>query len=151
LNHPLLDVLVPAHPGWHAKATTRELAHPVKTDDGSLTEAVAEVVWSADSTADALQPGQSADFLVTAGELPDAGSLTFEAVQTYANGQVVRWTQTGSDADNPAPTLDLESSVTAASHTDPTARVLGGAGVAAALAAAGGLVAVSGRRLRSGG
>jgi uncharacterized protein YcnI len=108
---PLLGVLVQPHPGWTAKSTTTKLAKPVTTDDGTITEAVSEVVWTADSAADGLQPGQSADFVVTAGQLPDAKSLTFKALQTYSNGKIVRWIEIAApgadEPDNPAPTLDL--------------------------------------------
>ena len=117
---PLLGVLVQQHPGWTGKATLTKLATPVKTDDGTITEAVSEVVWTADSPADALQPGQSGDFVVTAGQLPDAKSLTFKALQTYSNGKIVRWIElqaAGADEpDNPAPVLDL-----AAAAPDPGA------------------------------
>lgn len=108
---PLLGVLVQQHAGWTAKATTTKLAKPVKTDDGTITEAVSEVVWTANSAADGLQPGQSADFVITAGQLPNAKSLTFKALQTYSNGKIVRWievaTPGGGAPANPAPVLDL--------------------------------------------
>jgi uncharacterized protein YcnI len=107
---PLLGVLVQRHTGWTTRTTTAKLAKPVMTDDGSITEAVSEVDWTADSPADALQPGESGDFVVTAGQLPDAASATFKALQTYSNGQVVRWIElatAGADVEHPAPTLDL--------------------------------------------
>jgi uncharacterized protein YcnI len=107
---PLLGVLVQRHTGWTTRTTTAKLAKPVMTDDGSITEAVSEVDWTADTPADALQPGESGDFVVTAGQLPDAASVTFKALQTYSNGQVVRWIElatAGADPEHPAPTLDL--------------------------------------------
>lgn len=108
---PLLGVLVQPHPGWTAVATNAKLAKPVKTDDGTITEAVSKVTWTADSTADGLHPGQSGDFVVTAGQLPDAPSLTFKALQTYSNGDVVRWIDIAAagapEPDHPAPVLDL--------------------------------------------
>jgi uncharacterized protein YcnI len=171
---PLLGVLVQQHPGWTAKATTTKLAKPVTTDDGTITEAVSEVVWTADSAADALQPGQSGDFVVTAGQLPDAKSLTFKALQTYSNGKVVRWIEIAApgaaEPDNPAPVLDLAAAapeasaapsavatpssatskpvVTAAraSTSDGTARALGVIGIVVGLVGAGSGVALGRRR-----
>ena len=145
LDHPLLGVLLQPHPGWQGKATTSTLTQPVKTDDGELTQAVSEVVWTADSAADALQPGQSTDFVLTAGQLPETTSLMFPVVQTYADGQVVRWVDADADADNPAPTIAVAAAAPDRSHTDATARVLGGAGVAGALGSVGLLVTVRGR------
>ena len=89
--HPLLGVLVEPHPGWHFSAKTAKLAHPVTTDDGQITDAVSEVTWAADSTANGLQPGEADDFDVIVGQLPDTPSVTFRVLQTYSDGHVERW------------------------------------------------------------
>jgi uncharacterized protein YcnI len=138
---PLLGVLVQPHPGWTGKSTLTKLATPVKTDDGTITEAVSEVVWTADTAADGLQPGQSGDFVVTAGQLPDAKSLTFKALQTYSNGKIVRWIEVqaagAAEPDNPAPTLDLAAAApdpgasTAPSSSAPASAATTGSGSAA--------------------
>jgi uncharacterized protein len=108
---PLLDVLVEPMPGWHFSTKTAKLAKPVTTDDGSITEAVDEVTWTADSTAAGLQPGEAADFTVDAGQLPKAASVMFRALQTYSNGDVVKWIEIqapGADEpEHPAPVLHL--------------------------------------------
>jgi len=111
-NDPLLDVLVEPHPGWHFTTKTSKLAHPVTTDDGPITEAVSEVTWTANSVSSGLQPGEADDFVVTAGQLPDAPAVTFRALQTYSNGDVVKWIEIqapGADEpEHPAPVLHLE-------------------------------------------
>ena len=108
---PLLGVLVQPHPGWTSTVKTEKLAKPITTDDGKITEAVSEVTWTAQSTSEGLHPGESADFVVTAGLLPDAPSLTFKALQTYSDGNVVRWIEISApgapEPDHPAPVLDL--------------------------------------------
>jgi uncharacterized protein YcnI len=108
---PLLDVLVQPHPGWTSIARSTRLPRPVTTDDGKITQAVSEVTWTAKSTAAGLQPGQADDFIVIAGQLPDAPSVTFRALQTYSNGDVVKWIETqapGADEpEHPAPVLEL--------------------------------------------
>jgi uncharacterized protein YcnI len=110
---PIASVLVQPHPGWTFKTVTAKLAQPITTDDGdSITEAVAEIDWTANSAADAIKPGEFDQFLVSAGPLPKADSLAFAAIQTYSDGSVVNWNQTaapGSTAapDHPKPTLTL--------------------------------------------
>jgi uncharacterized protein YcnI len=125
-DHPLLDVLVEPHRGWHVTTRTAKLATPVTTDDGPITEAVSEVTWAADSTAAGLQPGEADDFVVTAGQLPDAPTVTFRALQTYSNGDVVKWIEVqapGADEpEHPAPSLQLATARTAApAAAEPTA------------------------------
>jgi len=69
---PIASVLVQPHPGWTFKTVTAKLDKPVTTDDGdSITEAVAEIDWTADSAADAIKPGEFDQFLVSAGPLHD--------------------------------------------------------------------------------
>jgi periplasmic copper chaperone A len=108
---PLLDVLVEPHPGWSATTKTATLAHPVTTDDGSITSAVSEVTWQANSTTDGLQPGEADDFTIICGQLPDTPSVTFRALQTYSNGDVVKWIETAApgadEPEHPAPVLAL--------------------------------------------
>jgi uncharacterized protein YcnI len=118
--HPLLDVLVEPHQGWHSTTKIATLAHPVTTDDGKITKAVSEVTWTADSTADGLQPGEGDDFVVTAGQLPDTASITFRALQTYSDGDVVKWIESQApgapEPDHPAPVLRLEPPSTSNSN-----------------------------------
>lgn len=77
-----------AVPGWTVKVTKEKLAEPVQTDDGPVTEGVSEIIWSGGSIA----PGEFQDFPLSV-QIPDqAGkALTFKALQTYDNGEVVRW------------------------------------------------------------
>jgi len=73
---------------------------------------VSEVTWAADSAASAIKPGEFGKFEIIVGQLPaDTGELTFKAVQTYSNQDVVRWIETqtpgGPEPDHPAPVLQL--------------------------------------------
>lgn len=119
-DHPLLDVLVEPHVGWHSSVTTTKLAHPLTTDDGAISEAVSQVAWTANSTAAGLQPGQADDFVVIVGQLPDAPTVTFRVLQTYSDGHVVRWITSrapgAAEPEFPAPVLDL----TPAAGAEPT-------------------------------
>lgn len=108
--HPIAQLLVKPVPGWSVTVKTITLARPLVTDDGSFSQAVSEVIWSGGRIA----PGQYQDFSISADPLPDVpGQLVFKAIQTYSNGDVVRWidlSQPGqTTAGHPAPVLLLTS------------------------------------------
>jgi uncharacterized protein YcnI len=108
-DHPVLGVLVsPPQDGWTAKVTNTKLKTPVKTDDGTITDAVSEITW----TGGKIGAGQYQDFNVAFGQLPDdTGQLTFKTLQTYSDGKTVRWIEEaqsgGDEPENPAPVLEL--------------------------------------------
>ncbi|MFE9600982.1 YcnI family protein [Streptomyces hokutonensis] len=107
-DHPVLGVLVTPQNGWTAKVTTSKLKTPVKTDDGTITDAVSEITW----TGGKIGAGQFEDFNVAFGQLPDdTDQLTFKTLQTYSDGNVVRWIEEAAAGDdepeNPAPVLKL--------------------------------------------
>ncbi|HEY3867702.1 MAG TPA: YcnI family protein [Actinocrinis sp.] len=134
--HPIAQLLVEPVQGWTISVRTTNLATPLVTDDGRFTQVVSEVVWSGGRIA----PGQFQDFTLSADPLPQGVSqLTFKAVQTYSNGDVVRWIdvpQAGQpDPDHPAPVLTLTSGAGAAPAA--TAASSGSDGVARGIAAGG--------------
>ena len=107
-DHPIASVSLQPVPGWTAKVTTSKLATPLKTDDGTVDQAVTKIVWSGGK----IEPGQFQQFPISLGPLPeDTGSLVFKALQTYDNGDIVRWIevpQAGQpEPQNPAPSLTL--------------------------------------------
>ena len=106
-DHPLASVSVEPVPGWTATVQKTKLATPIKTDDGEVTEAVSTITW----TGGQIKPGEFQQFPVSAGPLPDVDSLEFKAVQTYSNGDVVRWIDatpaSGEEPEHPAPALEL--------------------------------------------
>ncbi|TAM68204.1 MAG: DUF1775 domain-containing protein [Microbacteriaceae bacterium] len=112
--------------GWQAVVTTVKLATPVKTATATITEAVSKVVWTADA-ASAIAPGQFQQFSVSAGPVPDTGSVMLPAHQTYSDGTVVDWNQptpaSGSEPQHPAPTLYINDAPPAASDADAVATV----------------------------
>ncbi len=92
--------------GWTFKITKAKLAKPVQTDDGEITEGVSRITW----TGGRIPPGGFQDFplsVVVPGKAGD--TLTFKALQTYSNGEVVRWIG-AKDSDNPAPTVAVAGS-----------------------------------------
>jgi periplasmic copper chaperone A len=146
-DHPIAQLLVKPVLGWTISVRTVTLPKPVVTDDGQFTQAVSEVIWSGGQ----IRPGQFQDFTVSADPLPQGVSeLAFKAIQTYSNGNVVRWIdlpQAGQPApDHPAPVLTLTTpTATARARTvavtpsapgsDGMARVLAIAGLVVSLLA----------------
>ncbi len=118
-DHPLVSVSVQPVPGWTARVEKTKLATPVQTDDGEVTEAVSTITW----TGGEIKPGEFQQFPVSAGPLPDVDSLEFKAIQTYSNGDVVRWIDetpaSGEEPEHPAPTLALTKAADD-SHTTTT-------------------------------
>jgi MYXO-CTERM domain-containing protein len=161
-DHPIADASVEPVTGWTATVQMTKVQTPIKTDSGSTTDAVQSVTW----TGGAIKPGQFQQFTVSVGLPDDADSLEFKALQTYSNGQVVRWIEDtpkgGPEPENPAPVLTLTSASdtgesasastqtaasTSSSTSDSTARTLGIVGIvvgALGLAVAG--VALATRR-----
>jgi periplasmic copper chaperone A len=96
-----------AVPGWTTKVTKSKLDQPIKTDDGTVTEQVSRITWTARSRKDAIQPGQFRDFPLSVQIPGKAGdTLTFKALQTYSNGEIVRWIG-APDAAEPAPQVKV--------------------------------------------
>jgi len=104
------STLVQPKAGWNIAVAKRTLDKPVKTDSGKVSEIVSTITWTA--TAGGLGPDQFDLFTVLAGPLPtNAKQLEFKAIQTYDNGEVVRWIEDtpkgGPEPDHPAPILQL--------------------------------------------
>jgi uncharacterized protein len=120
-DHPIANVSVQPKPGWTVTVTKSKLATPIKTDDGTVSEAVTRVTWKA--TNGGLKPGEFDNFAVSAGPLPtDVGSIMLPAIQTYSDGGVVRWIEPqesgGPEPDHPAPVLTLTKSSSTDGATD---------------------------------
>lgn len=139
-DHPIASVRVKPVPGWTFSVQTMKVTTPISTDSGNTTDAVQSVTW----TGGAIKPGEFQEFTVAAGLPEKATSLAFKSIQTYDNGQVVRWidpTVKGQpEPDHPAPTLTLTAANAAAtsatapaaaasSKSDSTARTLGIIGI----------------------
>ena len=88
-------------PGWRSRVITKKLSKPVEIEQGfSVSSRVDRVVFSGGR----IGPGQFLSFPVSikAPSVKAGTLLTFKALQTYSNGEVVRWIGNPS-ADEPAP------------------------------------------------
>jgi uncharacterized protein YcnI len=87
--------------GWKAKVKFHKLAKPVAVFGEQHTQEVDRVTWTA--TGAGIKPGQFIEFPLSIAVPSSKGRvLTFKALQTYSNGEVVRWIGAPS-AEAPAP------------------------------------------------
>jgi uncharacterized protein YcnI len=94
-------------PGWETVVKTSKLDEPVETVDGEITEQVDTISWTAAEGNNGIAPGQFQDFGLSV-KMPDSPgeTLTFPAVQSYTDSEVVRWIG-APDSEEPAPTVTL--------------------------------------------
>ena len=150
--------------GWNAELTTTILDTPVEGEDGTVTEAVTKVTWTADPGSE-ITDGQLQLFPLSVGPIPNTGSIALPVDQTYSDGTVVSWSESGDDAEHPAPVLfindapatdhhgdgaeddaaiEVTDDSSSTSSSDTLARVLGIGGLV--LGAVGLVIAITGRR-----
>jgi periplasmic copper chaperone A len=159
-DKPVVSVSTKPIPGWTVATEKSKLATPAKTNDGEITEAVSKITWTAAPDA-VIQPGTFQEFDVSLGPLPEADQMVFKALQTYSDGDVVRWIEEpggAAEPEHPAPVLKLTKAAGAqdahggANSTDaPTTAAAAGRtedagrdGLTLSLAAGGVLIAVAG-------
>lgn len=105
---PFPSVRVQPHPGWTAELTTEQFPEPVEVGDYTLEEAVTSVTWTADDGV-SIGPDEFDEFAISVGPLPEPGTYLFPAIQTYDDGEVVRWDMEPADDEpaRPAPALTV--------------------------------------------
>ncbi|MEY2447772.1 MAG: hypothetical protein QOH79_1248 [Acidimicrobiaceae bacterium] len=114
-NHPIASVSVKPKTGWTPNVIKKPLKAPMQTEQGQVTEAVSEIVWSGGTIA----PGQFDEFEISVGQLPsDVDVLLFPSVQTYSDGAEVSWNQQTfagqPEPDHPAPQVNLTAATAVA-------------------------------------
>ena len=122
VDAPFASVSTKPHPGWQVQVDEAKLPQPVEVGDVTLTDAVRTVTWTA-AAGQGIQPGMFDEFELSLGPFSeDVTTLMFPTVQTYSNGEVVRWTQPtppgGAEPEHPAPVLDLTADGTEAEPDD---------------------------------
>ena len=156
--------------GWTVKVTRGKAPKPIEVHGEQVADQVDTVTFTSRTKGADIGPGQFQDFPLSV-RIPDgkAGAkLTFKAVQTYRDRQVVRWIG-APDADSPAPQVTLTAAEAAhgAKHEAEAAPAAastagddgsGSDGLAIAAIAVGGLGLLAGlgafaaaRRARGGG
>jgi uncharacterized protein YcnI len=139
-DHPFAHVGAQVKDGWKVEKKEQKLPAPMKVGDLTLTKAITTITWTA--TAGGIPANDFDEFALSVGKLPEGvDALSFPAVQTYSDGEVVKWTDVakdgGDEPEHPAPTLKLAAAITPVAETttetkdasDPVARWLGAAGL----------------------
>ncbi|PBC78481.1 uncharacterized protein YcnI [Streptomyces sp. TLI_235] len=173
MDHPMASVRIQPLPGWTAVLEKSKLDKPLSSHGKEITEAVSKITWTADAGTK-IAPGQFQEFRVSLGALPtDTDKLTFKALQTYDNGDVVRWIEESKEGQpepaKPAPVLtltkaaagasaapaadhhasqDASGDTAAAKSSDSTARTLGVVGIVVGVIGA--ALGVAGLRRKNG-
>ncbi|BBH67364.1 hypothetical protein ACTI_40490 [Actinoplanes sp. OR16] len=110
IESPVGSVSIKPVPGWTAVTEKSKLDKPVEVHGAPLTEAVTKITWTADKGSE-IKPGTFQEFDVSLGPLPEVDQMVFKALQTYSDGNVVRWidepTTDGTEPESPAPVLKL--------------------------------------------
>lgn len=108
IDQPLTSVMPQDVPGWTVTVEKSKLDKPLTVHGKQINEAVTKVTWSGGK----IEPGKFQQFPLSVGKLPEsADQMVFKSIQTYDNGEVVRWieeaTAGASEPQNPAPVLKL--------------------------------------------
>jgi uncharacterized protein YcnI len=124
VDTPIASVSIKPVPGWTANPERTTLATPIKVHDSEITEAITKITWTASEGA-AIKPGQFQEFEVSLGPLPETDQIIFKALQTYSDGDIVRWidepTIDGTEPEHPAPVLKLTKPVDTGESAAPQA------------------------------
>lgn len=126
---PIASVRVKPHAGWTYTLTKGKPAVPLENHGTPVTEVVQRVTWTVAAGNKGIAATEFEEFEVSAGPLPKVEQVVFKALQTYANGEVVRWIDEKTDAtpepEKPAPVLALAaaSETTAVVPAQPVADV----------------------------
>jgi uncharacterized protein YcnI len=90
-------------PGWERSIEMEPLDEPIEEEDEQITEHIASVTW----TGGAIKPGEFEEFGISFRVPETPGEdLVFPAIQTYSNGEIVRWVGPP-DAEAPAPIVTV--------------------------------------------
>ena len=117
VKDPIASVKPASIPGWVVTTTSVKFNPPIKTDDGTITQGVGEVSYSAAPGSKGIPVGGFGAFQILVGPLPDTNQVVFAAVQTYSNGKVSAWIEPVTDPanppQNPTPILTLHAATDA--------------------------------------
>jgi uncharacterized protein len=106
---PIASVRVKPKTGWTYEMTKGAPEEPFEAFGQPVTEVVTRIVWT--SAGPGIAPDEFDEFEVSAGPLPETDQLVFKALQTYADGEVVRWIEEAEEGaeepEHPAPVLSL--------------------------------------------
>ena len=149
VDAPVASVSLKPVPGWTAVTERTTLDTPITAHGREISEVVSKITWTATEGA-VIQAGQFQEFDVSVGPLPEVDQMIFKALQTYSDGDIVRWIDepatNGTEPEHPAPVLKLakadQAEVPAPDTGNGTAPA--GTGLAVGLGTAGLVAGVAG-------
>jgi uncharacterized protein YcnI len=117
---PVPNVSTMPVPGWTVSVKRTTLPTPIEVHGNPVTEVVSQITWTASPDA-VIRAGQFQEFPVSMGPLPKVDAMVFKALQTYSDGNVVRWIDpppaAGDDEpEHPAPVLRLKPAAAGDDH-----------------------------------
>ncbi|NAZ73824.1 DUF1775 domain-containing protein [Kineococcus sp. T13] len=145
-DHPFTWVAVKPVAGWSATVAEGDLPAPVQVDGATVTKAPLTITWTAEAGASGIGVGQFEEFSADVGPLPAEGTrVVLPTVQTYADGEVSRWTEVADpgaeEPAEPAPeftTTAAEDGHGAGAHAEEAAGAAGSGGSGGSAAGASG-------------
>jgi uncharacterized protein YcnI len=96
-------------PGWSVKIINQKVSPPIQTDEGPVNEEVSQIIWTWSGPLGMVNNNQFIQFPVSVaipGNLAGQ-ALEFKTLQSYSNGQVVRWIDPSLSAEHPAPRINV--------------------------------------------
>ncbi|MEJ7541438.1 YcnI family protein [Staphylococcus intermedius] len=81
-----------------------------KNKDGEITK----ITWTA--TGEGIGENEYQNFPIIVANPDEEGTFKWNALQTYKDGKVVKWTEEGEDSQNPAPTTEVKAGGAATEH-----------------------------------
>jgi periplasmic copper chaperone A len=94
-------------PGWTRRIQMAQLDEPIEEEgEEPISERIASVTW----TGGEVERGEFVEFGVSfqvPEDAPAGEALLFPTIQTYSNGEVVRWIAPEEEADEPAPRVTV--------------------------------------------
>jgi uncharacterized protein YcnI len=124
-------------PGWERTVQMAQLAEPVEQLGEEITERIARVTWRGGE----VEPGEFVEFGVSfqvPEDAPVGEALLFPSLQTYSNGEIVRWIAEDEEADTPAPRVTVLTAADEGGGAAPTTTEEAGGAAAEAAPAEGG-------------
>jgi uncharacterized protein YcnI len=96
-------------PGWRTRVIEAKLSRPIKEDGETIDSEVSQVVWTWTGPLGQVADGQFVDFPLSLAIPADSGgrALEFRTVQSYSNGQVVRWIDPSLESEHPSPRINV--------------------------------------------
>ena len=123
-DHPIVSVSVKPKTGWAYAVKKGAPAVPVQSRGEPVKEVVQTITWTPTSGNPGIKAGEFEEFEVSGGPMPKVAQVSFKALQTYANGEVVRWiaerVEGQPEPETPAPVLKLAAATTETA-TEPAA------------------------------